>query len=41
MYDIPEGIIAHPTRECGGNVHDRQFIDVTLGSFEKETFGAN
>jgi hypothetical protein len=21
--DVPEGIIAHQTRECGGNVHDR------------------
>jgi hypothetical protein len=22
MHDIPDGIIAHLTRECGGNVHD-------------------
>jgi hypothetical protein len=41
MCDIPDGIIAHLTRECGGNVHDRQIVDVTCGSFEKETCGAN
>jgi hypothetical protein len=39
--DVPEGIIAHLTRECGGNVHDRHIVDVTCGSFEKETVGAN
>jgi hypothetical protein len=39
--DVPEGIIAHLTRECGGNVHDRNVIEVTSGSFEKETVGAN
>jgi hypothetical protein len=41
MYDIPDGIIAHLTRECGGNVHDRHVVDVTCGSFENETEGAN
>jgi hypothetical protein len=41
VHDIPDGIIAHLTRECGGNVHDRQIVDVTCGSFEKETEGAN
>jgi hypothetical protein len=39
--DVPDGIIAHLTRECGGNVHDRKVVDVTCGSFEKETIGAN
>jgi hypothetical protein len=39
--DIPEGIIAHLTRECGGNVHDHHIIEVTSGSFEKQTYGAN
>jgi hypothetical protein len=39
--DVPDGIIAHLTRECGGNVHDRHVVDVTSGSFEKETQGAN
>jgi hypothetical protein len=41
MYDVPDGIIAHLTRECGGNVHDRHVVDVTCGSFEKEIEGAN
>jgi hypothetical protein len=41
IRDIPDGIIAHLTRECGGNVHDRHVVDVTCGSFEKETVGAN
>jgi hypothetical protein len=39
--DVPNGIIAHLTRECGGNVHDRNVVDVISGSFEKETIGAN
>jgi hypothetical protein len=33
----PDGIIAHLTRECKGNVHDRDVVDVTSGSFAKET----
>jgi hypothetical protein len=40
-YDVPDGIIAHLTRECGGNVHNCHVVDVTCGSFEKETLGAN
>jgi hypothetical protein len=39
--DVPNGIIAHLTRECGGNVHDRHLVEVTCASFEKETRGAN
>jgi hypothetical protein len=39
-YDVPDGIIAHLTKECGGNVHGRLLADVTSGSFEKETEGA-
>jgi hypothetical protein len=39
--DVPDGIIAHLTRECGGNVRDRSVVEVTSGSFEKETEGAN
>jgi hypothetical protein len=35
--DVPDGIIAHLTRECGGNVHDRHVVEVTWGSFGKET----
>jgi hypothetical protein len=41
MYEIPEGIIAHLIRECGGNLHDRHVVDVTSGPFEKETQGVN
>jgi hypothetical protein len=41
MYGIPDGIIARLTRECGGNVHHRHVVEVTNGSFEKETHGAN
>jgi hypothetical protein len=37
--DVPDGIIAHLTRKCGGNVHDRHVVEVTSGSFEKETQG--
>jgi hypothetical protein len=33
IYNIPDGIIVHLTKECGGNVH----VDVTCGSFENET----
>jgi hypothetical protein len=36
---VPDGIIAHLTRECGGNVHDHDVVEVTCGSFEKETVG--
>jgi hypothetical protein len=41
MYDIPNGIIAHLARECGGNVHDRNVVDVTCGLFETEAFGTS
>jgi hypothetical protein len=30
--DVPDGIIAHLTRECGGNVHDRAVVEVTSSS---------
>jgi hypothetical protein len=40
-FNVPDGIFAHLTRNCGGNVHDCQVVDVTSGSFEKETHGAN
>jgi hypothetical protein len=40
-FDVPHGIVAHLTRECGRNVHDRHAVDVTSGLFEKETVGAN
>jgi hypothetical protein len=39
--DVPDGIIAHLTRECGGNVHDHNVFEVTSGSFERERYGAN
>jgi hypothetical protein len=39
--DVPDGIVAHLTRECGGNVHDHHVVDVTSGSFERETHGLN
>jgi hypothetical protein len=37
ICDIPDGIIVHLTKECGGNVHDAKVVDVTCGSFEMET----
>jgi hypothetical protein len=40
-FDVPDGIIAHLTRQCGGNVHDCYVVNVTCGSFEKETQGGN
>jgi hypothetical protein len=40
-YDVPDGIIAYMTRECGGNVHDRHVVHVTSGSFAKESQGAS
>jgi hypothetical protein len=40
-FDVPDGIIAHQTRECGGNVQGRRIVDVTSASFENETYGAN
>jgi hypothetical protein len=41
MYDIPDGIIAHLTRDCGGNVHDPHVVDMSCASFEKEIREAN
>jgi hypothetical protein len=38
-FDIPDGIIAHLTRECGGNVYDCQVIKIMSGSLENETYG--
>jgi hypothetical protein len=35
--DVPDGIIAHLTKKYGGNVHDHHVVEVTSGSFEKET----
>jgi hypothetical protein len=33
QFNAPlEGIIAHLTRKCGGNVHDKQMVDVTSSS---------
>ena len=35
MYDSSkplEGVIAHLTRECGGNVHDKGIVNVAAGS---------
>jgi hypothetical protein len=41
MCDIPDGIIARLTSECGGNVHDRQVINVASESFQEETYRGN
>jgi hypothetical protein len=38
---LVNGIIAHLTRQCGGNVHDRHIVDITSESFETETEGTN
>jgi hypothetical protein len=40
-FNVPDGIIAHLKRECGGNVPDRHVIDVTCGQLERETCWAN
>jgi hypothetical protein len=34
---VPDGIIAHLAKECGGNVPDRKVVTVTAGSFERIT----
>jgi hypothetical protein len=26
-FEVPDGIMAHLTRGCGGNVRDRHFVD--------------
>jgi hypothetical protein len=41
QFSVPDGIIAHLTRECGGNVHEQNVIEVTSGSFETETNGSD
>jgi hypothetical protein len=43
QFEVPDRIriIAHLTRECGGNVQDRRIVDVTSACFENETYGAN
>jgi hypothetical protein len=44
MYDIPDGIIANLTRECVGNVHDRNVVDTQTftcsGSRSRPRFGS-
>jgi hypothetical protein len=40
-FDVPDGIIAYLTRECGKKVHDRHVVDVTCGSFKKDVVVAN
>jgi hypothetical protein len=37
QLNVPNGIIGHLTRGCGGNVHDRNVVAVISGSFEKMT----
>jgi hypothetical protein len=39
QFAVPDGIIAQLRRKCGGNVHDHHVVDVTCGSFAKETQG--
>jgi hypothetical protein len=38
-WDVPNGILAHLTRECRWNVRDCQVVEVTCGPFEKEIDG--
>jgi hypothetical protein len=40
-FDVPRWITAHLARELYGNVHCRPVVDITSGSFEKETDQAN
>jgi hypothetical protein len=35
QFAVPDGIIAHLTKECSGNVHERKVVEVTSGSFGK------
>jgi hypothetical protein len=35
---IPDGIIGHLTRECGGNVHDRDIVRVTSSQPDSDMF---
>lgn len=34
--DVFDGITAHLTRDCDGNVHNFQVVDITLGFCEKD-----
>jgi flagellar biosynthesis GTPase FlhF len=36
VCDIPDWIIAHLRRGCGGDVHDRHVVDVTSGSWNSD-----
>jgi hypothetical protein len=40
-FNVPDGIIANLTKACKGNVPDRRVVEVTCGSFERETEGAS
>jgi hypothetical protein len=35
-FAVPNKIIGHLSRECGGKVHNRHVVDVTLGSWKSE-----
>jgi hypothetical protein len=38
--DVPDGIIVHLTRQCGGDAHDCD-VSITSESFEEEAEGFN
>jgi hypothetical protein len=38
-FEVPDAIIGHLTRVCGGNVHQFNIVDVTSGWFEKTGSG--
>jgi serine/threonine protein kinase len=40
IYDIPDGIIAHLVRECGGNLHNRNVVEVTSSPLLSDYYGA-
>jgi hypothetical protein len=35
LFDLPDAIIAHLTRKCGGNMHDRRVVDIMQGHSNK------
>jgi hypothetical protein len=39
--DVTDGIIECLTKACGGNVHKPRVVDITSGSFGKETYRAS
>jgi hypothetical protein len=41
IIDVPNGIIAPLTRECGGKVHNHSVVHVTCGSVQQEACRAN